>query len=119
EQGSADEAAMGSGAGARLGDPVPRAPDDLGTAAAPADHGCAASEAEGSVSPGALRALARRAPDGPPRPLRKGVDCLRHRGRRLARHHRVHCEEDRKSTRLNSSHVKISYAVFCLKKKTT
>src|SRR5690606_2988269 len=28
-------------------------------------------------------------------------------------------EEDRKSTRLNSSHVKISYAVFCLKKKTT
>src|SRR5690606_40370949 len=26
---------------------------------------------------------------------------------------------DRKSTRLNSSHVKISYAVFCLKKKTT
>src|SRR5436309_8847372 len=24
---------------------------------------------------------------------------------------------DRKSTRLNSSHVKISYAVFCLKKK--
>src|SRR5690606_39418324 len=26
-------------------------------------------------------------------------------------------EQDRKSTRLNSSHVKISYAVFCLKKK--
>src|SRR5690606_40259158 len=26
---------------------------------------------------------------------------------------------DRKSTRLNSSHVKISYAVFCLKKKKT
>src|SRR5690606_40410103 len=26
---------------------------------------------------------------------------------------------DRKSTRLNSSHVKISYAVFCLKKKNT
>src|SRR5690606_40988537 len=25
---------------------------------------------------------------------------------------------DRKSTRLNSSHVKISYAVFCLKQKT-
>src|SRR3989442_6806818 len=49
------------------------------------------------------------APDGPvrglhrrllPRPLRGG------RGRR-----------DRKSTRLNSSHVRISYAVFCLKKK--
>src|SRR5205807_10149669 len=28
-------------------------------------------------------------------------------------------EEDRKSTRLNSSHLVISYAVFCLKKKTT
>src|SRR5690606_41261717 len=26
--------------------------------------------------------------------------------------------QDRKSTRLNSSHVKISYAVFCLKKKS-
>src|SRR2546427_7400877 len=26
--------------------------------------------------------------------------------------------EDRKSTRLNSSHSQISYAVFCLKKKT-
>src|SRR5690349_22869898 len=34
----------------------------------------------------------------------------------------LNCEclalEDRKSTRLNSSHVEISYAVFCLKKKT-
>src|SRR5690606_41714320 len=28
-------------------------------------------------------------------------------------------QRDRKSTRLNSSHVKISYAVFCLKKKIT
>src|SRR5207253_10568407 len=28
-----------------------------------------------------------------------------------------HGKEDRKSTRLNSSHVAISYAVFCLKKK--
>src|SRR5690625_6578113 len=27
------------------------------------------------------------------------------------------CGQDRKSTRLNSSHVAISYAVFCLKKK--
>src|SRR3989442_11197268 len=27
------------------------------------------------------------------------------------------CRKDRKSTRLNSSHVRISYAVFCLKKK--
>src|SRR5699024_12138131 len=29
----------------------------------------------------------------------------------------VHGRQDRKSTRLNSSHVSISYAVFCLKKK--
>src|SRR5436309_5105423 len=29
----------------------------------------------------------------------------------------VDIDADRKSTRLNSSHVKISYAVFCLKKK--
>src|SRR3989442_2691466 len=30
-----------------------------------------------------------------------------------------HGDLDRKSTRLNSSHVRISYAVFCLKKKTS
>src|SRR5690606_42010377 len=40
------------------------------------------------------------------------VRSTRH-GRRATHHHR----RDRKSTRLNSSHVKISYAVFCLKKK--
>src|SRR5256886_13554362 len=31
----------------------------------------------------------------------------------------VGISRDRKSTRLNSSHSQISYAVFCLKKKTT
>src|SRR2546430_12913554 len=31
--------------------------------------------------------------------------------------HHPHVEPDRKSTRLNSSHSQISYAVFCLKKK--
>src|SRR5690625_6695925 len=31
----------------------------------------------------------------------------------------VNLIEERKSTRLNSSHVAISYAVFCLKKKRT
>src|SRR5256885_12932998 len=30
-----------------------------------------------------------------------------------------HVDADRKSTRLNSSHLVISYAVFCLKKKKT
>src|SRR6266403_371109 len=53
--------------------------------------------------------------------------CALFRARRL--HHRAslhqirraavvrHARRDRKSTRLNSSHVEISYAVFCLKKK--
>src|SRR3712207_8862016 len=31
--------------------------------------------------------------------------------------HQKACQRDRKSTRLNSSHANISYAVFCLKKK--
>src|SRR5690606_10105084 len=34
-----------------------------------------------------------------------------------ASHKEFATKQDRKSTRLNSSHVKISYAVFCLKKK--
>src|SRR5256885_5097919 len=41
--------------------------------------------------------------------------------RGLDYHHESHvvlqCPGDRKSTRLNSSHLVISYAVFCLKKK--
>src|SRR3712207_7698112 len=41
-------------------------------------------------------------------------------GRRQARGRALMVLElDRKSTRLNSSHANISYAVFCLKKKTT
>src|SRR2546430_9133413 len=40
-------------------------------------------------------------------------DHLRDRERRVHRNR----AEDRKSTRLNSSHSQISYAVFCLKKK--
>src|SRR5207244_12529988 len=36
---------------------------------------------------------------------------------RQARHRASRCRRDRKSTRLNSSHQIISYAVFCLKKK--
>src|SRR5690242_21614905 len=43
------------------------------------------------------------------RPVPPVAACGGHRPRR---HHR-----DRKSTRLNSSHMSISYAVFCLKKK--
>src|SRR5690625_5744169 len=36
----------------------------------------------------------------------------------IVKAHESHPGTDRKSTRLNSSHVAISYAVFCLKKKT-
>src|SRR5258707_10922574 len=42
-----------------------------------------------------------------------------HQGTQI-HHRREHCavdRQDRKSTRLNSSHANISYAVFCLKKK--
>src|SRR2546426_5901974 len=45
---------------------------------------------------------------------RPGVVRQRHIHRRDAGEHR---DADRKSTRLNSSHLVISYAVFCLKKK--
>src|SRR5690242_21361919 len=51
--------------------------------------------------------LRRRGPALPQVRLRQG------RGLRRLRSHRL----DRKSTRLNSSHMSISYAVFCLKKK--
>src|SRR6266403_4742290 len=40
-----------------------------------------------------------------------------HRQRKRRRSMRSRSSLDRKSTRLNSSHVEISYAVFCLKKK--
>src|SRR3989442_9955724 len=42
------------------------------------------------------------------------LTCL---GNREAFHRSAISSPDRKSTRLNSSHVRISYAVFCLKKK--
>src|SRR5256885_9975982 len=42
------------------------------------------------------------------------TECLGHTRQRVAE-----LRKDRKSTRLNSSHLVISYAVFCLKKKQT
>src|SRR5690349_23027104 len=49
-----------------------------------------------------------------------GQEPAEHRRRRVAPGEGIPSvapEADRKSTRLNSSHVEISYAVFCLKKK--
>src|SRR5436853_7891870 len=52
---------------------------------------------------------------------RDGAGRHRRRGRAeqpwVAQQHHPEPAEDRKSTRLNSSHLGISYAVFCLKKK--
>src|SRR3712207_7889569 len=49
----------------------------------------------------------------------EAVSCLRGRRRIVAGRGVVHQLQDRKSTRLNSSHANISYAVFCLKKNST
>src|SRR2546430_12922201 len=54
-------------------------------------------------------------PDHDQRQRRRWVG---HTGLGVDRHWLGEPEEDRKSTRLNSSHSQISYAVFCLKKKT-
>src|SRR5690606_35831112 len=67
---------------------------------------------EATSSPARLKMLPRAKPRAPPL---QGLSCT------------YRCQssifrlrwKDRKSTRLNSSHVKISYAVFCLKKKNT
>src|SRR3712207_9019559 len=48
---------------------------------------------------------------------RGGARPRRGRPERPDRHGPAHPRVDRKSTRLNSSHANISYAVFCLKKK--
>src|SRR5256885_13691204 len=44
-------------------------------------------------------------------------EILRRPGRARLHHREQRLHQDRKSTRLNSSHLVISYAVFCLKKK--
>src|SRR2546426_7503903 len=51
-----------------------------------------------------------------PRPLGEAPE-LRELLRELVQPLGLGANEDRKSTRLNSSHLVISYAVFCLKKK--
>src|SRR3712207_7538836 len=77
------------------------------------DRGARGGDARGGRRPPlrVRREAARRDQVAPPR-------AGRGRGRRLSATARSG-GEDRKSTRLNSSHANISYAVFCLKKKTT
>src|SRR5690349_24000758 len=53
----------------------------------------------------------------PGHPLRDAMVEVRHAVRRRTLARARASVRDRKSTRLNSSHVEISYAVFCLKKK--
>src|SRR3712207_8815264 len=50
-------------------------------------------------------------------PAPEATEQAGHRDRQQDVHQRGEAVEDRKSTRLNSSHANISYAVFCLKKK--
>src|SRR5699024_12656733 len=63
-------------------------------------------------------------PDLPSFPTRRSSDLLPPADRRPGVHHRALVDpltepdqQDRKSTRLNSTHVSISYAVFCMTKK--
>src|SRR5690606_41031729 len=83
---------------------LPGAPDNLLAMAKPSP---AEIEVEECAAPNGSYSLSLRLvkPDNPPA-WRK----VRMRSRRPVK-------IDRESTRLNSSHVKISYAVFCLKKK--
>src|SRR5690606_39806620 len=55
--------------------------------------------------------------DAPPIGLQRARAMGADAGRRAGDDNGWPLGRDRKSTRLNSSHVKISYAVFCLKKK--
>src|SRR5690606_40682835 len=62
-------------------------------------------------------AVLARGPARPREPPRRQPPALRDLSAQAQHLRRDGGVADRKSTRLNSSHVKISYAVFCLKKK--
>src|SRR2546427_8938741 len=72
-------------------------------------------------APGDINPLARAVADDGPEQLKIAGRGLGESAARIARSIRTEAEPnatlDRKSTRLNSSHSQISYAVFCLKKK--
>src|SRR5690606_41674840 len=91
---------------------APDQPDPPGLAAAPAEHGAAGSPR--SQSPTVYQSSPRSSAGCMVR-----LDPLPHIMESAAQYlsQPQQTRSDRKSTRLNSSHVKISYAVFCLKKK--
>src|SRR5690606_2882077 len=73
---------------------------------------------EGSDPPFHCTEIRQRGPYPAPRALcRRPCQITRAMRRAEQAWRRELARQDRKSTRLNSSHVKISYAVFCLKKK--
>src|SRR3712207_8935870 len=70
-------------------------------------------EVAGAAQPSFLAEPVRAGREGSPEDARGRL------GRKARVDRPVPHDEDRKSTRLNSSHANISYAVFCLKKKIT
>src|SRR5690349_23357724 len=79
-------------------------------------RGFAANDPRAEAIAGASRAEAARGRVPPPA-SRAAAEAARRGGRAPAAHLSRAAGRDRKSTRLNSSHVEISYAVFCLKKQ--
>src|SRR6266850_7895516 len=84
-----------------------------------------ASTTVNTIANALIRVIGSSASEGEPEPQLHNARLVGHvrvEGRlavtRVAFRRRIRPVVDRKSTRLNSSHLVISYAVFCLKKKT-
>src|SRR5256885_3369004 len=91
-----------------LHDALPISPQTVGSRAHPSTESPEARPQNGRHSP------QHRPGEIPPRRLRRRHRTARFRGSRPARFTASQLSSDRKSTRLNSSHLVISYAVFCL-----
>src|SRR3712207_6898507 len=93
-------------------------------------HAIAGVSTSAPIRPPEPRTAGRFAPQAPPllhppapvhggSPGEKSARCLEHNRNIVKRKLSLKGSADRKSTRLNSSHANISYAVFCLKKKNS